>query len=398
MTIEKKYELLETIIVGDLNFNMLVKENNKLVEFIDTHGFSNTISKGTRRNPSKNIYTLLDVILCYFLKYLVLSTVINCSFSDHSLILAAFDFKKIYNKPERRLVRCLNKDSILTIKNSLNSILHSFTFIGTNVNEQWNVIRGIISSCIDSTAPLKQIPIKKTNNSPWIDKNYVTLVKKRDSLYYKALKLNSELLWREYKNFKNSCSNLFHKNKSLYFKNFINKTSTSVKKFWKKLSPFISPNKKTLLISSVILNNSINNSDLDLATSFCNYFSTITLIFDFLSLSLCISYVTNFLSTELNLRQQADMTDRLVITSFSREEVVKALQSLTANSGVGEVGIESIIFVECAEELGDVITNLFNLILSTGSYPDEWKCAHITPIYKEKGSKSSFENYKQKPL
>ena len=40
------------------------------------------------------------------------------------------------------------------------------------------------------------------------------------------------------------------------------------------------------------------------------------------------------------------------------------------------------------------LTTLFNLIITTSIYPNEWKCAHITPIYKGKGSKTSLDNYR----
>ena len=64
------------------------------------------------------------------------------------------------------------------------------------------------------------------------------------------------------------------------------------------------------------------------------------------------------------------------------------------NSGVGEVGIESVIFSECADEIGRHITTLFNQIITTGVYPEEWKCAHITPVYKGKGPKKSLDSYR----
>ena len=66
---------------------------------------------------------------------------------------------------------------------------------------------------------------------------------------------------------------------------------------------------------------------------------------------------------------------------------------MTSNSDKGESGIESSILIEAAEALGKPITQLFNLILKSGIYPDEWKCAHITPIFKG-GKKSDLGNYR----
>ena len=40
------------------------------------------------------------------------------------------------------------------------------------------------------------------------------------------------------------------------------------------------------------------------------------------------------------------------------------------------------------------ISDLFNRIFSTGCFPQCWKVAHLTPIFKKKGSKSEIENYR----
>ena len=58
------------------------------------------------------------------------------------------------------------------------------------------------------------------------------------------------------------------------------------------------------------------------------------------------------------------------------------------------MGIDTIIFKDCAAELAPIFTNLFNSCLETSSIPDEWKIAHLTPCFKGKGSKSDVNNYR----
>ena len=106
---------------------------------------------------------------------------------------------------------------------------------------------------MDTHAPIKTVPLKSSNNFPWIDKSYIGLSNKRDALFNKARKYGSDLDWESYKKIRNKCSSYFHKKKSSYFQNFIESTSVSSKKLWKKLSPYITPNKKSSLISANIL-------------------------------------------------------------------------------------------------------------------------------------------------
>ena len=108
---------------------------------------------------------MLDVILCFFLNFLLATEIIPNAISDrHAMVFSAFDYKKSYCTPTKRPIRCLSKEKITAIALTLKNILSNFTFSGNDVNEQWRLIKDIIISCIDSTAPLKKVPLKASNN------------------------------------------------------------------------------------------------------------------------------------------------------------------------------------------------------------------------------------------
>jgi len=155
---------------------------------------------------------------------------------------------------------------------------------------------------------------------------------------------------------------------------------------------YITPNKKSSLISSQILK-SVLNTDIHLATAFCNYFSTITNSFKFFHIHICLHFVNNFFNNNPLLSTFKNKDVGFNLPEFTREEIVKGLKALAPNSGKGESDIESSILIEAADALGKPLTDLFNLILKTGIYPNEWKCAHITPIFKG-GKKTDLGNYR----
>jgi len=79
-------------------------------------------------------------------------------------------------------------------------------------------------------------------------------------------------------------------------------------------------------------------------------------------------------------------------TSTTPSTTLKHLPKLDPKSAPGICGIESEIFVYCANVLAIPLTNLFNVCIESNCVPDEWKISYITPLYKGKGSKSSPDN------
>jgi hypothetical protein len=86
--LEEKVQLMtnsaNTIIIGDLNFDQLdPSKSAKLNSFCDSFGFRNTITKGTRYNPTTGHSTLLDYILSFQPSQFLASEVFPFPRSDH---------------------------------------------------------------------------------------------------------------------------------------------------------------------------------------------------------------------------------------------------------------------------------------------------------------------------
>ena len=85
---------------------------------------------------------------------------------------------------------------------------------------------------------------------------------------------------------------------------------------------------------------------------------------------------------------------RLEKISITKEKVIEAINGLKQDAAPGPDEIPPRVFHELKEELAEPLTKLFESSMETGRIPDEWRDATVTPIYKQKGSRSDPGNYR----
>lgn len=229
--------------------------------FCNNNGLVNTITKGTRTNPTTKLLTLLNVILWLCNKYLIKSEVFYMPCSDHGLIMSVFNHSSIFNKPTQINSRCLNDKNILSLKTILLSTLSLSNFDRhITVESRWAAIKALLISCINIAASIKNMQVKTKNLVPWFDKDLVILSKKRNRLYNKAISSKLDKDWLDFKNTRQSFSHLFRLKKSTFYKNIVRNESTSSRKLWRKLDPYLNPNKITKVSPSLIINDTYFNT------------------------------------------------------------------------------------------------------------------------------------------
>lgn len=81
------------------------------------------------------------------------------------------------------------------------------------------------------------------------------------------------------------------------------------------------------------------------------------------------------------------------INHFTEAEVCKSLKKLKSKFTAGLDKIPAFLVKDCATVLAVPLCILFNLIISTSSFPDLWKVSKIVPVFK-KGDRSNIENYR----
>ena len=72
---------------------------------------------------------------------------------------------------------------------------------------------------------------------------------------------------------------------------------------------------------------------------------------------------------------------------------MEAVAQTKTNKSPGIDGISAKLLKDAGDTISESLTNIFNLSLQSGIFPDDRKLARITPIYKD-GSKTECGNYR----
>ena len=78
----------------------------------------------------------------------------------------------------------------------------------------------------------------------------------------------------------------------------------------------------------------------------------------------------------------------------TQEEVLQAIKAMRNNKSPGLDGIPAEVFKNGGQRLTERLSKLFTLIWNTETIPQQFKDANIIPIYKNKGQRSSCDNYR----
>lgn len=78
---------------------------------------------------------------------------------------------------------------------------------------------------------------------------------------------------------------------------------------------------------------------------------------------------------------------------ISKATVEEKLSNLDINKAPGPDELPPILFKMCAKALAPPLHIIFNKSIESGTFPTQWKLAHVTPIHKE-GSTHDVRNYR----
>ena len=103
---------------------------------------------------------------------------------------------------------------------------------------------------------------------------------------------------------------------------------------------------------------------------------------------------TKFESAELSDFLYLDANDEILNPVVTFEEVSRFIDRLKNGKASGLDRILKVYIKSTKATFITTYVKLFNMILDSGCFPEQWSTGMISPIYKSKGNRSNPQNYK----
>ena len=244
-------------------------------------------------------------------------------------------------------------------------------FSDNELIEKWNLFKASFIKISRKHAPIKTLRVKD-RYYPWIDKNIVKLMYKRNHAKKRAVRKKSKSLWQKFKCLRNQVTSEIRHAKKKYFMDKITDCGNDSKKMWKFINKITGS--KTFTPP---------HKDLDCNT-FNEHFSTIG------------EKLISKLSSEPEKLpwKQPPCKTLFKFLSIQEDDVSKLLKKLGTESNMDVLGFDSKLLSDSSEIIAPILCKLFNVSLTTGILPKDWKAASVTPIFKGKGEMSDKSNYR----
>ena len=252
--------------------------------------------------------------------------------------------------------------------------------VNTDTNLQVKTFTDIFLNIMSNFIP-NDIKRVVPRDPPRITKPIKTLLNKKTRLFKNYKKHGYRIEDKDrLDTFRLECQQSVGTAKMTYLKNLGNKVndpSTTQKSYWKIINRVLNkcraPKIQPILVNNIFILNCSEKAKL-----FIDFFS-----------KQCMPNLTSSVLPPLNL-----LTDKNIDhVPIQYDEIISLIRNLHPNKATGSDGISGQMLLLCDNSVVLPLQIIFQNILVCSTYPDMWKLANVTPIFK-KGDKQLIKNYR----
>ena len=306
--------------------------------------------------------------------------------SDHSILSFTFNCYIECKNPTKRFM--YDSGNFAAMRQWFVESNWATQFIQTahnkTVNTIWKEFKSMLLNLRELFVPLKEVgkPSWKDKGNIPINKDLQQLIREKKRLHRRWIKSHSQPIAKksrtEYIKVRNKVKRRMTQAKRNFERNICNRSKDNPKVFWShvrsrlKTKSSVSP-----LLESVTDKKSLKFDDSEKANilqrQFCSVFTQ---------------------EPDGDLPYFEERTNKVIDDfNITLDMVTKGIQSLDPTKAFGPDEIHPKMLKELVEYVSEPLTILMNKTLEDGCLPDDWRMAHVTPIFK-KGAKNIAANYR----
>ena len=373
----------DLIILGDFNCDMQqLNTSNKMHDLALSYNLTQLIDEPTHYTEHSS--SLIDLILVNKPENVLYSGVASSFVPDlvrfHCPTMLILKFRKLIEKGFKRHIWVYEKGNYDLFGNKLAQVNWDNAFSFDNINTIADTITEHIITAAKESIPNKTVFIRP-NEPEWINSNIKRQIRQRKRLFRRAKRINSQYAWYKFRRKRNEVTENIRQAKRNYYDKLaldLQRLPSSCRSWYKTASKFLKYDSAQQNIPILEIENGLIESDQDKTEVLNDFFIQQSTINDF-NASLP-PFVPPIYSTLNNI-------------NITETEVLKAIKSLDINKASGPDLINPKLLKEGTNQLVYPFTKLFNLSLSLKIYPESWKKANVSAIYK-KDSPTIPNNYR----
>jgi hypothetical protein len=247
-----------------------------------------------------------------------------------------------------------------------------------DVNEAWNRLKTRILDLVGKFVPKQSIKVRKPKKSEWLSKSTEKEMKNR-GLRWEAYRRNpTDVNYGSYKKIRNKVNSLVKQDKDSCRKRILKSFKGNPKKFYGFMRKLQTVKAK---VSELVKEDGVlTQSEEETAEVLSSYFSSV--------------FVREPAEDSKDSQpRRKDSNPAMAEIEFETNTVRKKLLCLKENKSPGPDGLHPLVLRRCADVLAEPLAAIFRKSYSSGTVPEDWKLATISPIYK-KGGKHEPSNYR----
>ena len=381
-------------IIGDVNINFLNLPDN-VRNFMNIYNLTNLVCEPTCFK-SVNNPSLIDVILTNT-PYRIASHLNTCvGISDfHNLVCAATKMFAPKDYKRKIIYRSYKKFDNDTFVSDLSYVPFDICNIFDNVDDVMWAYNLLLNDIVNLHAPVKSRILRKPQ-IPYMNGELRKAINVKAMLRRKFNRCKCIHTWSLYKKQRNHVTSLKRKSLTQYFNVRCN-SNVNTKQFWNTVKPFFSNKNCSSNDVTLIEENKLVTNVNDVCNIFNDYFVNIAEDHSESSniLGKSIDCIFDYYKDHSSLSRIRSLSNRndFIFCEVTIENVMNKIKKLKVNKSCGYDVMPASILKAGSKVLCSSFTNIINRCLKDCIFPDMFKHAEVTPLYK-KNNNLDKQNYR----